>query len=180
METKKQIELKSVYTGFFGLICFIIGLTCYLLGCNSELEGQCTNYSIINGNVYSTQIRTDTCSRCRHYCKDNNGNRYCCSREYYDCYDAFVYANYGKSNNTCWLQTSSDSSYSSAEESLSKYDIGDHVNWLKRKNSGTKECITPKQAMDLWIVGITFLSLCGFCVIILSYFYTSSFSSYGS
>lgn len=147
-----------------GLISFIIGLPTFLLGCNPSVSNECVAYNTFNGIVYKTKVYEKTCSRCSK--KDEKGN--CKQTYYYSCWDAYVFAHHKNSNNqttsSCKIQTAN--SYTSeymAEQTTKKYDIGEKVDWYKKK--GTNECETGGTVITLWYVGIVFLSFTGLMVL---------------
>ena len=145
----------------FGIIFFIIGIICYFLGCNPNYESQCYNYNIVDATSKGYDIYKRTCNRC----VARNKNGACTSYYYYDCYDTDILFNYG-SNSTCFYTiVSGTSNYDYANSKGANYPIGKEKKLLKTNTS--KECIDFKQGMDIWISGITFLSLFGLCLLYL-------------
>lgn len=145
----------------FGMICFIIGIICYFCGCNPEYSAQCYNYNVINGVSKGYDVDKETCNRCVVHNKDGA----CTAYEYYDCWDTDIKFNYGN-NQTCYYNIVSNSkSESYAYSKGENYPIGKKKKLLKESNSS--KCMSLKKGMDIWISGITFLSLTGLCMVII-------------
>lgn len=144
----------------FVFLC--IGLPTFLMGCNPNVERKCVAYNVFNGYVYKTQVYEHTCSECAVY---STGGK-CTAYRTYTCYNGYVWGKSNKDNTTCYITVDSQSkSKSNVQNTLDDYHYGEKVNWLKIKTS-TNECKTSSETMDLWIVGVTFLSLIGFVLLI--------------
>ena len=148
-----------------GLIFFIIGLPTFLLGCNLSISDKCIAYNIFDGYIYERKVYEKTCSKCTKH--DKNGK--CERTDYHSCWDGYVYARNVNNNNQttsrCKLKTidSAISEYN-ANKSIKKYKIGEHVNWYRKK--GTSNCETRSSVINLWYVGVVFLSLTGLAVLL--------------
>jgi hypothetical protein len=144
-----------------GVICLIIAMPTYFMGCNKNVSTTCFAYNTFKGTVYKTEIDTNTCSRCIQHADASNKNK-CTYTEYYTCYNAYVWARKGPSNSssTCYYQIVHDySSKQNAQNQVNDWNIGENVNWLQKK--GTHECVNVGEAYTLWVVGIVFFSLMG-------------------
>lgn len=165
--SKKKLsedEFVVVGCGFiFCLLFFIIGVVTISYGCNTKSGDSCTNYiSMPNSKVYKTEILLTQCKTC--YSHKKNGD--CDYWYYYDCYNGFAYFQLsGNKSTTCYKEVAYHTSKNEAESIIKKYPIGKEANLLKLK--GGEECITPVEAYTNWIVGVVFLSLMGFCGLII-------------
>lgn len=136
------------------IICLIIGLPTFFLGCNKEVTNYCPSYQILNGYIYKTKIEEYSC-----------GGKTSSTV----CYDVYVYAsnnkNYNMSTVNCiYTSPNSYDSFTKANNKASNYYYyGKRVNWYKRLN--TNECLTEPYIKTLWFVGITFLSMASFILI---------------
>lgn len=160
-----MIEAKTVrgvrfWFGVSFCVSFVVGICCILLGCNTNLKGQCIRYNVVYGTSYDYFVDAHTCKTCTGY--DKNGN--CKSYNYYTCYDSYVKFHYD-GNSTCNLQVDSDdiSSYS-AQETAENYGIGKSTHLLKEKHSN--ECINTTDGLNIWISGVSFLSFCALIIIL--------------
>jgi len=152
---------SSVCLTVFIVIFFIIGLPTLLLGCNPNLDNQCIAYDVVKGTVYDHSFIEKTCQSCNF--RGRGGT--CYSYDYWTCYSAYVKFHHGN-NETCTYQTADEKkSKSDALDSLLKYDVGDKKTMIKRKDS--KTCSNLSGQLMVWEVGVTFLSLCGFAVLLL-------------
>ncbi len=145
-------------------VFFIIGICTLLLGCNTDLEGQCIAYDVIDGVAYGHKFTQRTCSRCIAH----NSKGGCTAYRYYKCYSAYVKFHYNN-NATCLYATAKDNeSEKAALNSVNSHPIGDEMSLLKLKSSSS-ECVDVSAGMDTWITGVAFLSLCALVSICWAY-----------
>ena len=149
------------YIIYFSSVTFIIGIICFLLGCNSNIKGECLSYNVIYGTVYSYSFYSSTCSRCLSH----NINGGCTSYYFYTCYNSNVNFQYSD-NQTCYYSADrGDSSQSDSISAAENYEIGYSRHLLKNKN--TSECLLTGAGMDIWISGVAFLSITAFLFIVI-------------
>lgn len=149
----------------FFVTFLIIGMCTFFLGCNTDLDGQCLTYDVVEGVASRYKFTARVCTKCT--VRGYRGS--CLSYDSYDCYGAYVYFQYVGTNDTCYFQTSSESkSNSSARNSVKKYPIGEKKTLLDRSGSG--KCMNLSTGMDTWIAGVTFLTLTGLVALLWVYF----------
>lgn len=136
-------------------VFFIIGICTLLLGCNTDLEGQCISYDVVDGVAYDHKFTQRTCRQCIAH----NSKGGCTAYRYYKCYSAYVKFHYNN-NATCLYATAVDKeSEKSAINSVKSHPIGDEMTLLKSKTSPS-DCLDVSAGKDTWITGVAFLSLC--------------------
>lgn len=134
------------------LITFVIGISCYLSGCNPNYDDQCFNYNVISGVSNGFVIKENTCKKCVTKFKAN-----CVNYEYFSCWDTKIKINYGN-NQTCYYNIVSDTPDEDyAKSKGSNYQVNKNKKLIKKYDSS--QCIDFKTAMDFWITGVFFLSL---------------------
>lgn len=137
------------------IIFFIIGIICYFLGCNPNYSNQCFNYNTIHGTSTGYVIDKNTCRKCMSV----NTKGVCIVYYYYDCWDTNIKFNYGN-NATCYYTIVSNTPNEDYANSKGvDYPINKNKKLLKINDSS--QCINLKKGLDIWISGITFLSLSG-------------------
>lgn len=136
------------------IICIIIGLPTFLSGCDPN-GSKCISKNSFKGKIYDSTIIPQSCSKCTTH----DSNNHCTHTIYYTCYDSFVYARKDDSQDTCFMQTGNDVTYSTAYNANLNYPDGKSVKWFK--NKGSNECVTTGNAYALWITGVFFLALGG-------------------
>lgn len=152
-------ESKIYFCIFPFTIFFIIGICCILLGCNTDLKGQCISYNVVFGTVYKHEVDQHTCQLC--VSRDVNGD--CDIYNYYPCYNSYLKYHYN--NQSCTLEVHSDDrSEQSAYNYLDNFPIGYSRYLLKNKNS--KECLKTGVGLNTWITGVSFLSLSALVLLI--------------
>lgn len=146
------------------IICFIIGLPTILVGCNPNVKNGCATREIWDGHVKDTNIKVKECSKCVAYCTTKN-SRSCCVYNYYDCYQVNIKFLYSSSNKTCTYSRGTYDEFSKAENVQDSYPIGEKH--LLSVDPNTDECSTNvKEFFNVWIVGVTFLSIAALTLVI--------------
>ncbi len=146
------------------IICFIIGLPTILVGCNPNVENGCATREIWNGIVRDTNIKEKECSDCVSYCTNKN-SRTCCVYKYYDCYQVNIKFSYSSSNKTCTYSRGPYEKSSTAEDVEDSYPIG--KKHALSVDPNTNDCSTNvREFLNVWIVGVTFLSIAALMVLI--------------
>jgi hypothetical protein len=161
---KKQLSEKGGAIGFIFciIVFFVIGLTTLLFGCNTYVSKTCRSYYIKTGVVVGSTITQHTCTKCTTY----NSKNTCISYSNYNCYDASVKVTYGN-NQTCSILIDTDEeSKTKAESSTNSYQKNKQLKILVSKADPTT-CYTKSYGIVLWSVGVTFLSIFGFCCLLL-------------
>lgn len=132
-------EIKQLFNFF--LLFFSIGITVYLTGCNPNVPGGCISYNKFHGHIYRQILDPE------YDYAYNNGYVY-----------LFAINN---NNETCIVKIRND-----AYNTMLKYPIGTHVNWLKNKHDGNcqrADMITWYAAIILILISFIWLS-CFYCV----------------
>ena len=129
-------------------VFIVIGLSCWLLGCNTQLYGQCPSRRVLHGVVVDTFVETEQCT-------ERNGR----VPRTYDGYDAYARYGYGDNQTCLYVVLSEQESRAKAEASLTKYDPGDTATLLLRRGE-SRYCITAGEGMNTWIAGNALLSFC--------------------
>jgi len=132
---------------FFGICSLLLG------GCNTNLDGQCIAYDVVEGIAYGKKFTSKKCKKCIRYIKGS-----CAKYRYYDCYSAYVKFHYGN-NETCFYATAKDKrSQNASIDSVNSYSNGDVKNLLKERRSSSDECFNMSKGMQSWIIGVSLLS----------------------
>lgn len=137
------------------LVCFIIGLPTYLMGCNDSVyPAGCVGYYVGTGTVAGTDIKQTVCS----YCYQAGAVTVCNS---YPCYEAYV------RYDVCANMLGTWSIRSDAQHELNKYSIGTKETVFREKSKPSVCTNNVKRVtVDLPITGVVFLTLTGFFLII--------------
>lgn len=143
---------------FVFVVSFIIGICCWLLGCDIYLNNQCLAYNLFKGTAVGYHTQSDICSKCL------SSSSYGCSYYYYySCYSSYVQFSYS-GNHTCYYEIDSeDESESNSQKPFNSYPLGMTKILLKDKNS--HDCIDANSGLNTWISGIAFFSLCALILI---------------
>lgn len=165
--------MSSLPCSLFGwLICIfvtsiIIGLPCWLTGCNPNVKGGCLTKDIISGNLTEIHISEYVCRKCTHYC--NNGKN-CCAWKTYDCWEVVLSfqeildSDSENPGDVCQQRFGRFPELQTAENIASDYSL--YQKYIRAIDRNTEICTGPKFSLSTWIAGIFFLSLAGLTVLI--------------
>lgn len=151
-------SLIFIILGMFFII--FLGFPMQMAGCNPDLEGACISKSIID--AYSSGCYID-----KNICKSGS--------YYYDCYN--VYRKFSRTINgsiVCHLQTKNNlNDYSYAVFTCNNYKDNIFYKNKLTKTNHSNTCYLVKNDKNVWIAGISFYAIGGFCFLIalLVYFY---------
>lgn len=161
----KFIWFLSIMTGIF----FVIGITTFLLGCDSTLQPKCLNYNVVNANISRYIINNLTCSscvsqitNCQYINKMTTCYTTCIQQQLYNCFAVYVEFTFGD-NMTCTRNirdgvANLDLSYTY------EYPIKKTYELYISKTDGN--CYFNDMPKKLAIVGFVFLILTG-CTLLL-------------
>jgi len=138
------------------IVCFIIGLPMWLVGCNPNIENGCLTRDLDWGNVTGIAVQSGVCcSSCK--C----GKSTCCCGGY-NCYTTSIGIN--TANGHC--DSSVDGTFYSESDA---YSAGAAVGNVTRVeiDPRTKLCtINLLSELAVWYSGVIFLCFCAFCCVI--------------
>ena len=140
--------------GIAALVCLIIGLPTYLVGCNETLyPGGCVAYTVKEGVVRSTSTDEETCQECTTIYTGETSTVVCIP---YTCYGAFVQWDLCEEKLGTW------SSSSDAQNAADIYHCGTRKTvWVTKDDPAMCTSDSAQVTTALPIVGITFLVLMG-------------------
>lgn len=162
------MQVFEYYIWFACFVCLIIGLPTFFSGCGTKIPNTCFAYYETKGTVFGYKITDHICSECTQ--KDNN--KKCTNRIYYQCYNGYAKIHFAN-NRSCLFEAYDDEKYfTDVQNKLSSYYPVGTTDRLFVNKLDYKECsMNDKGLQGLTYVGITFLSLSGFCLLIGSAFY---------
>ena len=106
------------------IICIIIGIPMWVVGCNPNVKNGCLTREIVEGTVANSTVSTETCSSCSVYCYVNKMT-ICCMYDYYDCYDVTVDFAYGNNDtNICLYLSGTYDDIDDATNTMNSYSLG--------------------------------------------------------
>ena len=148
------------------VVTFIIGFPCLLVGCNPNVPGGCATRAVDLFNLTHVSVtENECCSRCQQ-CSGSGSHKschsYCCR---YGCSDYVLHFSAVDSTRHCSMEFGIYESSSAAMNAGLAWTIG-HVRRLVY-DPNTKICDTTSSSLRVWIVGVTFLSLCALSLLLL-------------
>lgn len=140
-------------TLYFCLISLLIGLTCFLSGCNTKFSNYCINYDVNDGIISDYNVNHFQCSDCTEYNYYNKNE--CIGFRTYPCFSYSMSILYGH-NKTCYLNTNVINSYDNYNN-FNNYHIGQKLTVLVNNHDF---CYLDSYNFNLsWNVGVIILIL---------------------
>ena len=130
------------------IICLMVGIPTFLLGCNTKKSKLCPAYNIFEGIVNNITIVHNTCKICVERSRSGPGTK-CKKYEDRNCDDLYYHAK-SNNNNTCTLKVFYDDRKYTRE-----YKIDEHVKWYDSKI--LHRCEIDYTVEAKWYSGIVFI-----------------------
>jgi hypothetical protein len=150
------------------LVSLIIGLPCFLMGCDlsrHKEHGWCPVQNVRSGTMKQTWVSHDTCQGgCMVWTKYG-----CAAYYYYDCYHARAQVQYQSSKDgaakTCSVSFPQTTDVGYAIK-IAQETLGAHIDVFVNQQGQCE--VDSKQMRDVWITGVAFLSVASLTAVLLA------------